>query len=453
MRRKTTKEFIEEAKEIHGNKYEYSKIEYTGSNNKVCITCPIHGDFWQTPANHLFGQGCKFCNNTKRYNLRKKTTEEFIKEAKAVHGDKYDYSKVEYKNIDIKVCITCPMHGEFWQTPNSHLSGCGCQKCAGNVQKTTKEFIKEAKAVHGDKYDYSKVEYTGAHNKVCIICLEHGEFWQTPANHLFGSNCPKCCKSKKKTTEEFIEKAKEVHGDKYDYSKVVYTGSRNKVCIICHNHGEFWQRPHDHLRGCGCQRCYIEEISSKDIQKNKLSFIEKATLLHNNKYDYSKIEYTNSHNKVCIICPEHGEFWQTPNSHLSGCGCQKCVQSIFESDISNFLDKKGINYTKEQRFNWMKLYRLDFYLPEYNAAIECQGIQHFLKTSKQCKGFDFDNQLRRDEEKYKLCEENGVKIFYFTKKEHLHFKNTSLIYENNLYYDKDEMMENIINKAKIRRSN
>ena len=117
------------------------------------------------------------------------------------------------------------------------------------MDSKTINFIEKAKAVHGDKYDYSKVEYVKAKEKVCIICQEHGEFWQTPNNHLRGEGCPFCYGSKKLTTEEFISKAKQIHGNKYDYSNVNYVNKYTKVCIICPEHGEFWQKPSNHLKG------------------------------------------------------------------------------------------------------------------------------------------------------------------------------------------------------------
>ena len=201
----------------------------------------------------------------------KKTKEEFIAKAREVHGDKYDYSKVEYVGALTKVCIICPEHGEFWQEANSHLRGQGCPKCKYEKQtSSTEEFIQKAHKVHGDKYDYSKVEYVGALTKVCIICPEHGEFWQIPSAHLRGQGCPKC-KAKKQTctTDEFIAKAKKIHGDKYDYSKVNYVNRKTKVCIICPKHGEFWQTPNHHLSGCGCPKCGVE-----NHRKNKLSCTE-----------------------------------------------------------------------------------------------------------------------------------------------------------------------------------
>ena len=141
--------------------------------------------------------------------MKKMSNEDFIAKAYSLHGDKYDYSKVEYINSKTKVCIICPVHGEFWITPNEHLLGHGCKKCYHDRKKiTTEEFIRRAKEIHGDKYDYSKVEYVNSFVKVCIICPKHGEFWQTPHGHLKGNGCPKCGNDIKYTTNTFIEKCK-----------------------------------------------------------------------------------------------------------------------------------------------------------------------------------------------------------------------------------------------------
>jgi hypothetical protein len=178
----TLEEFIERAKKVHGDKYDYSRVLYNGMHDKICIICPIHGEFWQTPANHLSGKGCPECGSISRWDTKGRiTTEEFIKKAIKIHGDKYDYSKVNYIDAHTKVCIICPIHGEFWQTPNNHLTKYGCKKCAmdalnSNKPRSTEEFIKIAKKLHGNKYDYSKVEYKNCKTKVCIICPKHGEF-------------------------------------------------------------------------------------------------------------------------------------------------------------------------------------------------------------------------------------------------------------------------------------
>ena len=404
-------EFIEKAKKIHGDRYDYSKVEYVNAYTKVCIICPKHGEFWQAPRHHLNGSGCPYCVGKKRL-----TTEEFIRRAKEVHGDRYDYSKVEYVNTRRKVCIICPKHGEFWQIPLHHLKGSGCPNCVGKKRLTTEEFIRRAKDVHGDRYDYSKVEYVNARTKVCVICPEHGEFRQTSSEHLRGQGCPKCGQEKKvssstMTTEEFIRRAKDVHGDRYDYSKVEYVNTRTKVCIICPEHGEFLQIPNNHLQGQGCPYCAQEKRTSTTEE-----FIHRANEVHGNRYDYSKVEYINALKKVCIICPKHGEFWQIPASHLSGKGCPNCNESQMEKNTANFLEENNIEYIRQARKTdlvWLGRQSLDFYLPKYNIAIECQGIQHFESVAFFGGKGEYSDGLKRDLSKYNKCLSNNVKLIYY----------------------------------------
>ena len=161
--------------------------------------------------------------------MKKLTTEDFIAKAREVHGDKYDYSKVIYVNNSTKVCIICPEHGEFWQIPSSHLKGTNCPLCCGRQFFTTDKFVSKAKEIHNNKYDYTKVDYQSMRKKVCIICHEHGEFWQTPEAHLNGHGCKKCAGQYSPSREEFISKAIEIHGNKYDYSKVNYTNCDNSL--------------------------------------------------------------------------------------------------------------------------------------------------------------------------------------------------------------------------------
>ena len=206
----------------------------------------------------------------------KLTTQEFIEKAKLIHGDKYDYSKVEYKNYETKICIICPIHGEFYQTPNKHLNGCGCPKCKGRY-KTTEDYIRQAQLVHKDEYSYEKTKYIDYKTKVCITCKIHGDFWQLPNNHLQGKGCPVCGLSKhsKKSTDKFIQEATEKHNGKYDYSKTIYVRNTSKVIITCPKHGDFLQTPKDHLNGCGCPKCkrsLLEEETEKMLNKTSLSY-------------------------------------------------------------------------------------------------------------------------------------------------------------------------------------
>ena len=285
--------------------------------------------------------------------MGKLTTQDFINKARAIHGDKYDYSLVNYINNHTNIIIICSIHGEFLQTPNAHLNGCGCPKCIGR-HKTTQEFIDEAKAIHGNKYDYSKVKYTKAESKVIIGCPMHGEFEQKSNLHLMGYGCKKCAnnflsKIKKSNTEEFIKKAKEIHSNKYDYSQVNYVNNSTKVIIICSEHGEFEQKPAMHLQGQGCPKC------AGRIKLTIKQFIEKAKKVHDNKYDYSKSNYTGTDSKVTIICPEHGEFEQTPYTHLNGSNCPKCMgiglTYLPLNEVRKIIKSLGIKHQAEY-FKW-----------------------------------------------------------------------------------------------------
>lgn len=221
----TTEEFIDKAKKVHGDKYDYSKANYVNTSTPLTIICPKHGEFQQTPNGHLIaGHGCPKCADEKVANVRRMTKEEFIERAKIVHGDKYDYSKVEYVNCDTPVNIICPKHGEFTITPYNFLNGCNCPKCANEIKAkklalTKEEFIEKSNKLYNGKYDYSKVDYVNNKTKVCIICPKHGEFWQTPSNHLEGHECPKCSNTFSNAENEIYEMVKSycpdaVHNDK-----------------------------------------------------------------------------------------------------------------------------------------------------------------------------------------------------------------------------------------------
>ena len=324
MRKKRTQQnFIHDSKEVHGNKYDYSEVKYVNQLTKVKLICKEHGEFLQYPKYHLKGNGCVHCGN-KRNSLRsRKSTQDFIESSRIVHGEKYDYSKVIYTTSPSKVTIICPEHGEFEQIALSHMSGHGCSRCSSSHPRNNKSFILDAKKVHGDRYDYSKVEYKNTKTKIIIICKEHGEFLQTPSEHLVGSGCIDCAGLRKKTTEQFIEESILKHGKKYDYSKVKYVNSNTKVSIICPVHGEFEQVASQHTSGKGCNDCGYEEAGKKRL-KGIDDFITEANEIHNNRYDYTKSIYNGTHKKIGIICEIHGSFQQTPKAHLIGQGCPEC---------------------------------------------------------------------------------------------------------------------------------
>lgn len=257
---KTTEQFIKESEQIHGNRYDYSHVKYTGKEKEVKIICSKHGEFIQKANIHLMGSGCPQCGLKTISQKKRLTKNEFIERSRKAHGTKYDYSLVDYQGIENKVEIICPKHGAFKQTPNTHIHGGGCPACVGLERYGTGEFIRRASEVHNNKYDYSKTEYISAKKKVIIICPEHGEFTQAPHHHIKGIGCPRCKADilsalHVKTTEDFISDAQIVHGDKYDYSQVNYVNGETDIRIICPEHGEFIQMPRTHLQKSGCPFC------------------------------------------------------------------------------------------------------------------------------------------------------------------------------------------------------
>ena len=286
--------------------------------------------------------------------MNRMTTEEFIKKAKAVHGDKYDYSLVDYNNARTKVKIICPIHGVFEQEPRVHLTNRGCKKCnhfsPGGKPLTTEYFIKKAKEINGDKYDYSLVEYKNSITKVKIICPIHGIFEQIPANHIFKkSGCPKCI-GKNSTIEDFIKQASKIYGDKYDYSLVDYKNKQIKVKIICPIHGMFETIPHNFLSNHSCPKCGLEN-KTKSIGEQKIK-------------DFLKDKK--------ILFEEQKEF-------------------------ENLKDKKMLSY--------------DFYIPSKKILIEYNGKQHYEFHKLFHKNYhDFLIQKHHDWLKRKFAKNNEYKL-------------------------------------------
>lgn len=319
--------FFKQAKDKHGDKYDYSLVKYVNSKTQITIICPIHGEFQQTPYRHTHSHGCVKCSINIRAHKIKLSIHKFITKAMNIHGNRYDYSLSTYVNSKIPLIIICPIHGEFLKTPSLHLNGYGCSKCS-NLRKGFNNLLK---------------------------------------------------------LNEFIIRSRRIHSDKYDYSKIVELNGVDKlVNILCKQHGEFLQTPHIHLRGCGCPVCGLEVVKNIYEKKRytKEKFIELSKNKHGDKYDYSLVEYINNKTKVKIICEIHGIFEQKPENHMTaGQGCPICKESKGELRISKYLNINQIKYEREKKFNGCigiknKL-PFDFYLPEYNILIEYDGKQHF----------------------------------------------------------------------------
>ena len=289
------------------------------------------------------------------------TTAEFIEKAKAVHGDNFDYSKAEFVDWKTKVYVICKQCGRgFPQNPYSHLKGMGCSSCAQNLKHTTEDFILASKKLYPSKIKYDRCKYVNAKTNVTLYCTEkdengneHGYYTVNPGNHLRGTyGCKKCQyesvkKKKTKTNEQFINESKAKFSDRFKYDKCDYKGVESDVILYCtekdekgKEHGYFHVKPdaHIYMKYGGCPKCHTHQHTTK-------SWVERAEIVHGNKYDYSKTDLDNRDEmgRVLIICKRCGrEFWQDPANHLQGMGCQNCTRGITKENKLKYLKKYDV---------------------------------------------------------------------------------------------------------------
>jgi len=325
--------------------------------------------------------------------MKRLTVKEWIESCRKIHGDKYDYSLVKYTNARDKVDVICHEkdewgneHGVFSIRACNHSSGTGCPICGKRYQMSKDEFVRKAKQVHGDKYDYSDTVYEKSTKKVEIRCPEHGIFSQVAASHLSGAGCPKCNHGVKYTKETFIERAKEVHGDYYDYSKVVYSGAKTPVEIICPRHGSFLQTPDAHNRGCGCSLCKSSKL--EDIVSNRL------------KKDFIHFEYNS---KILELGNQTVDFYLPTKKIIIEC--------------------QG-----EQHYNPIK----------FNITEDDETTNNKLKERKQL-----------DKEKFNKSKKIGLEIIYFTIPKYFNKKTTNIksgfYKDKHVFTDINELMTYIEN--------
>ena len=367
-------DFLKKAKERHGDKYFYPNLNIKRSTDEITITCKVHGDFVQNAGWHYNnGGGCKKCI----YDDLKMSFDDFLKKANKVHNNKFTYPDNNFFEEEY-VRAQCPKHGVFKQRKFSHINGAGCKKCFNEKNALSKEeFFRRIKKIHGDKYDYSKVNFSATNKDITIICRDHGEFEQRANSHMHGSGCYKCSiENSKITKEEFINRVKKLHQNKYDYSKINYQDADTRIEIVCPEHGSFWQRPRRHMMGRSCKKCNI------NVPKITLEeFIERAVKVHQNKYDYSKVNYIDFSTKVEIVCLSHGSFWQKPGKHTrkeEPQGCPRCGRgkNISSKEIK-WLDMIGIPDDKDHRHVFLKIgdkiIIADGYVGSTNTVYELHG--------------------------------------------------------------------------------
>ena len=374
----STEEFIRKAKKKHGNRYDYTKSKYVNNKTKLEIICKECGSFFMSPNSHISGgSGCKICSRKvaaeNQRNINNKESQirlqkQFIERSKKIHDDKYDYSKVKYVNAHTKVTIICPIHNEFQQTPKHHANdGYGCNLCGYEIGSkkqalTKKDFIKEAKILHGDKYDYSEVKYVNFSTKVKVICPLHETFEVTPSNHLKKDRprgCKKCgrlssSEKQRFSTKDFIKKSKSIHGDIYDYSKTEYKGIFDKVTVICNKHGEFEQVAKVHLMGSGCPKCALKGEGRIYEYLLKKNIVVKEYSIKNKKYDFYLPEHK-------LIIERDGE------QHYEEHRLFKKVS--LKDNVSN--DKLKTKLAKDAGF---KIARIPYWLSKKEEEIEIENI-------------------------------------------------------------------------------
>lgn len=434
--KQTKEQFIKKAILKHGNRYDYSMVEYKGSQVKIKVICSIHGIFEQAPYSHLNGANCPNCAHEKQSKSQTLTTTDFINKARTIHGDLYDYSLIDYKNAKTKVKILCRKHGEFSQMPDCHIGQkqTGCPKCYGK-NKTNEEILNQFKKIHGDKYDYSLFNYVTGRGKIKIICRKHGIFEQRTAHHLKGHGCKKCgiepfsISKSLSSANKFVEKANKIHNNLYDYSLVKYEKCGIVIDIICSIHGCFQQTPNSHLSGSGCPKCIGKYKTTEDI-------IREFKEVHKDNYDYSNVIYNQANDKVIIICKKHGKFTQKPSKHLSGRGCPICKESHGERKIRIWLKNNNFNFEFQKRFDNCKdknTLPFDFYIPELNTCIEFDGELHF-KSIEVFGGIDklLETQ-KKDKIKDNYCKNNNINLLRIKFDENIIEKLEENIIFHNIY--------------------
>jgi hypothetical protein len=371
----STESFIKRATEIHEGKYDYSRTIYVDQYTKILIGCPIHGDFNQYPGHHIYDKiGCASCNKDEQTNINKK---KFITRSKEFHNDFYDYEQVKFITKRIKVKIKCPVHGFFWQAPENHLVS-GCAEC-GEIQRrklrrlTTDSFIKKAKKIHGDRYDYSKTNYIDHKTDVIIICNKHGEFLQKPTRHFNTSGCLRCAKSNYSQASikclEYISKRDNIfiqHAENLGEYKIKDTNFRaDGFCKELNIITEY--------NGCkfhGCCICFPDRTKINDITG------EQFEVLYNNTIKREQIIKNKGYHLIVIW--EH-EFRAMLKSGLK-------PHMYFDDEIANFApdelsiaisyDLELCNTIKKIR-NFLKTINIEFH------NIDKDNVLNYLEETKQ----------------------------------------------------------------------
>ncbi len=436
MNTKCDKEkFITKSKALYGeDAFDYTFVEYVNGYTEVILICKKHGKIEITPNKHLeIVGGCPHCSKEQRKKKSPMSNDDYKQLVVKKHGNEYDLSKVFYKGMREYVTATCPIHGDFdiIAYDLAHKRGCPTcgiekrvelkrqnpKKCIEKKEKLTNEkFRKKGTEIFNGYYIYTKTDLKNRDEKgrVCIICPEHGEFWQAPSSHLKGHGCSKCGHIKggitqSLTTEQYIEKANIVHNFKYIYTDTIYTGCYNDIDIICPIHGKFTQAAYAHLSGHGCRDC-ATEANSVLLMSNTEDFIKKSKLIHKND-DYSLVNYKGTKIPVTIICEKGHVYSQMPNKHLSGHGCPYCTNNISnqEKEIVKYLRKFDLDVETNNRKILSNSKEIDILIPSKNIAIEFDGLYWHNEFKKPDRNYHLNKTLE--------CTKKGIRLIHIFEDE------------------------------------
>lgn len=449
----TKDEFIKKAINIHsGYQYQIDNFINIKSHDKILIKCLKHNNIFEQKAYiHLNGSiGCRDCYIGKIKSKNKLTKKEFIQRSIEVQNKVYDYSNVIFIDTKTPVEVICKDHGKFYPIPSNHMNGSGCPKCAIidrrlNQMIKFEEFLLRSKNKYGDEYEYIKPDNFNYKLPIKAVCKKHGPFILNPERHLTrNSRCPECTNEENNVSiSEFIKRSNIIFNNKYDYSLVSFTNLKEKVKIVCKEHGIFIKNATHHLHNKkGCPEC----SRIKRLSINISQFIEISNSLFNNKYDYTNSKFINKKTKLEIICPLHGSFNKRPIEHLNGSGCPVCRESKGEIKVREVLNSFKIRYISQKIFDDCKYknnLKFDFYLPDFNLCIEYDGPQHSevieawggLKKLKETK--------IKDDIKNNYCIINKINLLRINYKDYLNIED---IISNKLKVNKKKVIKKIKTK-------
>lgn len=472
----TKERAIEKTIARYGNRrtLDLSDSEYDSESMVLC-RCNEHKTSKYVNLRHFLGGESCGCDTCVSILKRNKDKEKFIAKMTKMYGDSYSFDKLNYVDWKSPGIITCKKHGDF-ELPQIRYAfdNIPCPTCYEENKKANRneEYLKRLNEKYGDKYKWITADF-GYYNRdyVEFICPKHGLVKQKLVVLLKntededGYACPKCRKERQNirqsyTLTEAINKAKTIENCKYyDFRYVTeWLGVKHKYKFACSKHGCEFEQSFDSLlnnQANACPQCYAEHMMGIG-SLTKYEFIEKATKVHGKKFDYSKVDYVNYNTPVCIICPKHGEFLQAPGDHLSGSGCPKCRNSRLEEKIRVALENNSVVYTQEKSVRKLTgeslKQRVDFYISDVKACIECQGIQHFAPTKFNVKMTNEETVelhkkvIANDLVKYESLTNAGYDVIYFTEKKFEKYCKEGWYSDKKVFYDIDSILEYIEEK-------